>query len=49
MMPDSMDAKIVAKGQTIFKIEPDQKRVEESPEQIAARRKSLTDKLLGQV
>ena len=49
MMPDTQDAKIVTKGQTIFKIEPDHRRVEESPEQIAARRKSLTDKLLGQI
>jgi acetyl/propionyl-CoA carboxylase alpha subunit len=49
LLPDNLDAKIVAKGQTIFKIEPDHRRVEESPEQIAARRKSLTEKLLGQV
>jgi acetyl/propionyl-CoA carboxylase alpha subunit len=43
------DAKIVTKGQAIFKIEPDHKRVVESPEEVAARRRSLTEKLLLQV
>jgi acetyl/propionyl-CoA carboxylase alpha subunit len=47
LMPESTDAKIVAKGQAIFKIEPDHKRVEESPEEIAARLRELTTKLLA--
>jgi biotin carboxyl carrier protein len=47
LMPESTDAKIVAKGQAIFKIEPDHKRVEESAEEIAARRQALTTKLFG--
>ena len=47
LLPDTQEAKIVTKGQSIFKIEPDHRRVEESPETIAARRRSLTDKLLG--
>jgi acetyl/propionyl-CoA carboxylase alpha subunit len=49
LMPESLDSKIVAKGQAIFKIEPDHKRVEESPEEIASRRRALTTKLLGQL
>jgi len=49
LMPESLDSKIVAKGQAIFKIEPDHKRVEESPEEIAARKRALTVKLLGQL
>jgi len=49
LLPDTQDSKIVAKGQTIFKIEPDHRRVEESPEDVAARRKALTDKLLKQL
>jgi biotin carboxyl carrier protein len=43
------DAKIVAKGQAIFKIEPDHKRVVESPEEVAARKRSLTEKLLSRI
>jgi biotin carboxyl carrier protein len=42
----SADAKIVSKGQPIFKIEPDHKQVVESPEDVAARRRALTNKLL---
>jgi biotin carboxyl carrier protein len=49
LMPESLDSKIVAKGQAIFKIEPDHKRIEESPEEIAERRRALTTKLLGQL
>ncbi|MET0390267.1 MAG: biotin/lipoyl-containing protein [Polyangiales bacterium] len=48
LLPEA-DAKIVAKGQPIFKIEPDHKRVEESPEDKAAKRRALTDKLLSQL
>jgi hypothetical protein len=44
-MRDS-DGKIVAKGQTIFKIEPDERIEEESPEQIAARVREATLALL---
>jgi len=43
------DGKIVKKGEAIFKIEPDDKRVEESEETIAARRRELTDKLLAAI
>jgi acetyl/propionyl-CoA carboxylase alpha subunit len=43
------DSKIVKKGEPIFKIEPDHKRVEESAEDIAARRQALTTKLLAQL
>ena len=49
LMPESTDAKIVTKGQAIFKIEPDHKRVDESPEEIATRKRALTTKLLGQL
>jgi biotin carboxyl carrier protein len=49
LMPESLDSKIVAKGQAIFKIEPDHRRVEETPEEIAGRRRALTTKLLGQL
>jgi acetyl/propionyl-CoA carboxylase alpha subunit len=45
-MKDS-DGTIVVKGQTIFKIEPDERIVEESAADIAARKKSTTKKLLG--
>ena len=41
------DGTIVVKGQTIFKIEPDERIVEESAADIAARKKSTTKKLLG--
>ncbi|HYC57608.1 MAG TPA: biotin carboxylase N-terminal domain-containing protein [Candidatus Binatia bacterium] len=43
------DGKIVKKGEAIFKIEPDDKHVEESPAEIAARRRKLTDGLLAGV
>jgi acetyl/propionyl-CoA carboxylase alpha subunit len=43
------DAKIVAKGQPIFKIEPDHKLVQESPDEVAARRRELTSKLFQQL
>ncbi|MEY4581320.1 MAG: hypothetical protein RL701_6023, partial [Pseudomonadota bacterium] len=43
------EANIVTKGQAIFKIEPDHKRIEESPEDAAARRRALTTKLLTQL
>jgi acetyl/propionyl-CoA carboxylase alpha subunit len=43
------DGRIVKKGEAIFKIEPDDKRVEESAADIAARRKSQTEKLLGAI
>jgi acetyl/propionyl-CoA carboxylase alpha subunit len=45
LLPDA-DGKIVAKAQPIFKIEPDHKLVVESPEDIAQRKRSLTDQLL---
>ena len=41
------DGTIVTKGQRIFKIEPDERIVEESEADIAARKKSTTKKLLG--
>jgi biotin carboxyl carrier protein len=43
------DGKIVKKGEAIFKIEPDDKRVEESAEEIAARKKKQTEKLLAAI
>jgi acetyl/propionyl-CoA carboxylase alpha subunit len=43
------DAKIVKKGQPIFKVEPDHRRVEASPADVAARRKALTAQLVGQL
>jgi acetyl/propionyl-CoA carboxylase alpha subunit len=43
------DGRIVKKGEVIFKIEPDDKRIEESAEEIAARRKSQTENLLGAI
>jgi biotin carboxyl carrier protein len=49
LMSESNDAKIVAKGQPIFKIEPDHRRVEESPEDIAKRRRAVTTKLFEQL
>ena len=48
MLPED-EAKIVTKGQVIFKIEPDHKRVEETAEQAAARQHALTTKLLAQL
>jgi acetyl/propionyl-CoA carboxylase alpha subunit len=41
------DGSIVTKGQTIFKIEPDERIVEESEATITARKQSITKKLLG--
>jgi pyruvate/2-oxoglutarate dehydrogenase complex dihydrolipoamide acyltransferase (E2) component len=43
------DGRIVKKGDVVFKIEPDHKRVEESVEEIAARKKSQTENLLGAI
>jgi acetyl/propionyl-CoA carboxylase alpha subunit len=40
------DGRIVRKGEVIFKIEPDDKRIEESADEIAARKKSQTENLL---
>jgi len=42
-----LDGKVVAKGQAIFRIEPDEKIEEESEESIAARRREVTHSLLG--
>ncbi|MCP5056814.1 MAG: biotin carboxylase [bacterium] len=41
------DASVVAKGQTIFKIEPDERIVEEAPETVAARVRASTLSLLA--
>ena len=43
------DGVIISKGQPIFKITPDEKIVIESPEAIAARRKTATDQFLAQL
>ncbi len=43
------DGTIISKGQPIFKITPDEKIVVESPEEIAARRKTSTDQFLAQL
>jgi acetyl/propionyl-CoA carboxylase alpha subunit len=40
------DGIIIRKGQPIFTITPDEKLVEESPEDVAARRRSVTDDFL---
>jgi acetyl/propionyl-CoA carboxylase alpha subunit len=40
------DGEIVKKGQLIMKVEPDERLIEESPESIAARRRSATERLL---
>jgi acetyl/propionyl-CoA carboxylase alpha subunit len=48
LLPDG-DGTIVKMGQPIFKIEPDDKRVEETAETVAARRRALTDKLLSAI
>jgi acetyl/propionyl-CoA carboxylase alpha subunit len=45
LMPDS-DGAVVSKGQAIFEIEPDEILIEESAEEIATRRKSVTLGLL---
>lgn len=41
------DGTIIKKGQPLFKITPDEKVVEETPEEIAARRQAETDKFLS--
>jgi biotin carboxyl carrier protein len=43
------DGKIVQKAQPIFKIDPDERRVEQSPDSVAQRRRAHTDKLLASV
>jgi biotin carboxyl carrier protein len=43
------DGTIIKKGQAIFKITPDEILVEESPEDIAARRKQATNQFLQQL
>ena len=48
LLPDG-DGKIVKMGEAIFKIEPDDRRVEETEETISARRRTLTDKLLKSI
>ena len=42
------DGVIIRKGQPIFRITPDEKIVVESPEEIAARRRKVTDEFLQQ-
>ncbi|MEP1594657.1 MAG: biotin/lipoyl-containing protein, partial [Halieaceae bacterium] len=42
------DGVIIRKGQPIFTITPDEKIVEESPEDVAARRRTVTDNFLRQ-
>jgi len=37
----------VTKGQAVFKIEPDERRVDETPATVALRAKALIDRLLG--
>jgi pyruvate/2-oxoglutarate dehydrogenase complex dihydrolipoamide acyltransferase (E2) component len=41
------DGTIVQKGQPILKIEPDERVVLESPEAVAARRRTVTEALLA--
>lgn len=43
------DGTIISKGQPIFKIEPDEIVIEESPEEIAARRRKVTAEFLQQI
>ena len=43
------DGTIISKGQTIFKITPDEIVVEEPPEAIAARREKVTSQFLQQL
>ena len=45
-LASDLDGKVVAKGQAIFKIEPDEKIEEESEDAIAARRKKVTISLM---
>ncbi len=44
---ENADGRIIAKGQRIFRIEPDERMEEETEEQIARRRRAATDLLLG--
>ncbi len=41
------DGSVVAKGQTMFEIEPDEVVIQESPEEVTARRRTVTLQLLG--
>jgi multidrug efflux pump subunit AcrA (membrane-fusion protein) len=41
-----LDGTVVAKGQVIFRIEPDERVDEESPESLSARRRAATLALL---
>ena len=43
------DGVIIRKGQPLFRITPDEKIVVESPEDIAARRRAVTDEFLAQL
>ncbi len=43
------DGMIISKGQPIFKIEPDEIVVEESPDEVAARRRAATQEFLQQL
>ena len=43
------DGSIIRKGQPIFKISPDERVVVESAEEIAARRRQVTDGFLQQL
>jgi pyruvate/2-oxoglutarate dehydrogenase complex dihydrolipoamide acyltransferase (E2) component len=43
------DGMIISKGQTIFKIEPDEVLVQITPEEQAARRKNITGQFLAQL
>ena len=43
------DGTIISKGQPIFKIEPDEVIVEQTPEEIAARREKITGQFLAQL
>jgi pyruvate/2-oxoglutarate dehydrogenase complex dihydrolipoamide acyltransferase (E2) component len=43
------DGTIISKGQAIFKITPDEIVIEESPEEIAARRIEVTTQFLQQL
>jgi acetyl/propionyl-CoA carboxylase alpha subunit len=46
-LAEELDAKVVAKGQAIFKIEPDEKVEEESDEVVAARCRDVTGALMA--
>jgi biotin carboxyl carrier protein len=43
------DGVIISKGQPLYKITPDEKIVIESPEEVAARRRAVTDEFLAQL